>query len=228
MRSRLRDSAGIPPTSPHHPGINPHQADSEHDIPHALRNASPAHLPNHCSRFTVVILHMPAHAAMRRGSHLIQHHVCHTPLNETPRTNLAQPKRICRPKRSEHTPQPPRRPHVRRIGEQGPQGAGPALRATVAILHRATSPATWRGTTPTPKHDCHKDTSKMMPTPLARSPRQDIHHHARASVAILRRTSPRATPNGETRTDCVAILHRTTSPATWRGTDISSNHDCHS
>jgi len=125
MRSRLRDSAGIPPTSTHHPGINPHQADSEHDIPHALRNASPAHLPSHWPRFTVVTLHIPAHAATRRGSHLIQHHDCHTPLNETPRTNLAQPKRICRPKRSEHTPPPPCRPHVRRIRNRAHRGQGP-------------------------------------------------------------------------------------------------------
>ena len=36
MWSRLRDSAGLPPTSPHHPGINPHQADSEHNTPHVL------------------------------------------------------------------------------------------------------------------------------------------------------------------------------------------------
>lgn len=61
---------------------------------------------------------------------------------------------------------------------QDPQGAGLALRATVAILHRTTSPATWRGTTPTPTHDCHKGTSRAVPHPLAGSSRQGIHHHA--------------------------------------------------
>ena len=61
---------------------------------------------------------------------------------------------------------------------QDPQGAGLALRATVAILHRTTSPATWRGTTLTPTHDCHKGTSRAVPHPLAGSSRQGIHHHA--------------------------------------------------
>ena len=92
------------------------------------------------------------------------------------------------------------------------QGTGPALRATVAILHRTTPPATWCGTTPTPTHDCHKDTSKVMPhapcrivtpghphhawasttTPEHPPPRLDIHH-AKTSVVILCRTLPRAT-----------------------------------
>ena len=71
---------------------------------------------------------------------------------------------------------------------QDPQGAGLALRATVAILHRTTSPATWRGTTPTPTHDCHKGTSRAVPHPLARSPHQSIPttpehpHHAWTST----------------------------------------------
>ena len=61
---------------------------------------------------------------------------------------------------------------------QDPQGAGLALRATVAILHRTTSPATWRGTTPTPTHDCHKDTSKVMPHAPCRIVTPGHPHHA--------------------------------------------------
>ena len=62
------------------------------------------------------------------------------------------------------------------------QGTGPALRATVAILHRTTPPATWCGTTPTPTHDCHKDTSKVMPHAPCRIVTPGHPHHAWAST----------------------------------------------
>ena len=76
------------------------------------------------------------------------------------------------------TPHPPHRTHTHQPGDRTHREAGLALRATVAILHRTTSPATWRGTTPTPTHDCHKGTSRAVPHPLAGSSRQGIHHHA--------------------------------------------------
>lgn len=126
-------------------------------------------------RLAVAILHIPARATTRDGSHPVQHHDCHTPLDEPPHTNPTQSK-LAQPSSAHPTPAAPD-PHSPTWG-QDPQGAGLALRATVAILHRTTSPATWRGTTPAPTHDCHKGTSRAVPHPLAGSSRQGIHHHA--------------------------------------------------
>jgi len=71
-----------------------------------------------------------------------------------------------------------RAPHTRRTGPTLTESGAGNRGATVAILHRTTSPATWRGTTPTPTHDCHKGTSRAVPHPLAGSSRQSIPHHA--------------------------------------------------
>lgn len=126
-------------------------------------------------RFAVAILHRTTPPATWRGttpfSTMIatRHSMrCHA---RTPHSQKLTQRSSAHP-----TPAAPA-PHSPTWG-QDPQGAGLALRATVAILHRTTSPATWRGTTPTPTHDCHKGTSRAVPHPLAGSSRQSIHHHA--------------------------------------------------
>ena len=130
-------------------------------------------LPRTCQvigpRLAVAILHIPARATTRRSSHHVQHHDCHTSLDEVPCTNPAQ---------SKTDPALERAPHTRRTGPTLTESGAGNRGATVAILHRTTSPATWRGTTPTPTHDCHKGTSRAVPHPLAGSSRQGIHHHA--------------------------------------------------
>lgn len=120
-------------------------------------------------RLAVAILHIPARATTRGGSHPVQHHDCHTSLDEVPCTN---------PSQSKNDPALERAPHTRRTGPTLTESGAGNRGATVAILHRTTSPATWRGTTPTPTHDCHKGTSRAVPHPLAGSSRQSIPHHA--------------------------------------------------
>ena len=137
-------------------------------------------------RLAVAILHIPARATTRRSSHPVQHHACHTSLDEVPCTNPAQ---------SKTDPALERAPHTRRTGPTLTESGAGNRGATVAILHRTTSPATWRGTTPTPTHDCHKGTSRVVPHPLAGSsrqgipttpghppPHQSIHHHVWTST----------------------------------------------
>ena len=142
-----------------------------------------ARLPRTCQvigpRLAVAILHIQARATTRGGSHPVQHHACHTSLDEVPCTNPAQ---------SKTDPALERAPHTRRTGPTLTESGAGNRGATVAILHRTTSPATWRGTTPTPTHDCHKGTSRAVPHPLARSPHQSIPttpehpHHAWTST----------------------------------------------
>lgn len=134
-------------------------------------------LPRTCQvigpRLAVAILHIPARATTRGGSHPVQHHACHTSLDEVPCTNPAQ---------SKTDPALERAPHTRRTGPTLTESGAGNRGATVAILHRTTSPATWCGTTPTPKHDCHKDTSKVMPHAPCRIVTPGHPHHAWTST----------------------------------------------
>ena len=83
-------------------------------------------LPRTCQvigpRLAVAILHIPARATTRGGSHPVQHHACHTSLDEVPCTNPAQ---------SKTDPALERAPHTRRTGPTLTEsGAGNGARAT--------------------------------------------------------------------------------------------------
>lgn len=79
-------------------------------------------------RLVVAILHIPARATTRGGSHPIQHHACHTSLDEVPCTN---------PSQSKTDPALERAPHTRRTGPTLTNlGTGPTGSRASATSHR--------------------------------------------------------------------------------------------
>ena len=79
-------------------------------------------------RLAVAILHIPARATTRDGSHPVQHHDCHTSLDEVPCTN---------PSQSKTDPALERAPHTRRTGPTLTNlGTGPTGSRASATSHR--------------------------------------------------------------------------------------------
>ena len=79
-------------------------------------------------RFAVAILHRTTPPATWRGSHPVQHHDCHTSLDEVPCTN---------PSQSKTDPALERAPHTRRTGPTLTNlGTGPTGSRASATSHR--------------------------------------------------------------------------------------------